>query len=52
MIVEINFFSVFFDVESEYGIDLSLTITIFALQGVAIIFSNPVQYTKALPTLV
>jgi hypothetical protein len=42
MIVEINFFSVFFDVESEYGIGLSLTITIFALEGVAIIFSNPV----------
>jgi hypothetical protein len=35
-------FSVFFDVESEYGIGLSLTITIFALEGVAIIFSNPV----------
>jgi hypothetical protein len=33
MIVEINFFSVFFDVESEYGIGLSLTITIFALEG-------------------
>jgi hypothetical protein len=42
MIVEINFFSVFFDVESEYGIGLSLTITIFALEGVAIIFSNPI----------
>jgi hypothetical protein len=41
MIVEINFFSVFFDLESEYGIGLSLTITIFALEGVAIIFSNP-----------
>ncbi len=43
MIVEINFFSVFFDVESEYGIGLSLTITIFAVEGVAIIFSNPVD---------
>jgi hypothetical protein len=44
MIVKINFFSVFFDVESEYGIGTSLTITIFALEGVAIIFSNPVYY--------
>jgi hypothetical protein len=42
MIVEINFISVVFDVESEYGIGLSLTITIFALEGVAIIFSNHV----------
>jgi hypothetical protein len=31
MIVEINP-SVFFNVESEYGIGLSLTITIFALE--------------------
>jgi hypothetical protein len=38
MIIEINFFIVFFDVESEYGIGLSLTITIFAPEGVAIIF--------------
>jgi hypothetical protein len=36
--IEINFFSVFFEVESEYGISLSLTITIFALEGEAIIF--------------
>jgi hypothetical protein len=43
MIVEINFFSVFFEVESEYGIGLSLTITIFALEGVAIVFSNPLH---------
>jgi hypothetical protein len=46
MIVEINFFSVLFDVESEYGIGISLTITIFALEGVAIIFSNPVDSIK------
>jgi hypothetical protein len=42
MIVETNFFDVFYDLESEYEICLSLTITIFALEGVAIIFSNPV----------
>jgi hypothetical protein len=46
MIVEINFFNVFFDVESEYGIDLSLTITIFALEGVATILSNPVLFVN------
>jgi hypothetical protein len=48
MIVEINFFSVFFDVESEYGVGLSLTITIFVLEGVAIIFSNPVYLRRIL----
>ncbi len=45
---KINFWDVFrnfFCVESEYGFGLSLTITIFALEGVAIIFSNPV-YTN------
>jgi hypothetical protein len=42
MIVETNFFDVFYDSESEYEIGLSLTITIFVLERVAIIFSNPV----------
>jgi hypothetical protein len=43
LIIEINFLTVFFDVESEYGIGLSPTINILALEGVAIIFSNPVH---------
>ncbi len=42
MIVETNIINVLNDVESEYETSLSLTITIFALEGVAIIFSNPV----------
>jgi hypothetical protein len=42
MIVETNFIIVLNDVESEYETSLSLTIIIFALEEVAIIFSNPV----------
>jgi hypothetical protein len=45
-IIQMNFSNVFFDVESESEICFFLTITVFALEGVVIILSNPVLIIK------